>query len=424
MNSEAVEEILKELSEGKIKLHEVDKKVADILKCPDANVATDIRRRNVEIKTGVSLKHTGHYSIDMNKTSHDNLTIGVVQYPVKYVGDLRVNGEYANGEYPIFLAVTEGLLAAGAARAVSVFNEAGGITTRIIKDGMTRDVLIKTSGISDSKKIYNFIRSDEGKKFLKNEFDSQSKHVKLLDIEPFVDGEYLHIRYVASTGAVMGMNAVTELGRYATEALQDYAEKNLNIKFDVLTVSGNMCTDKKPSYIDVLHGRGMSIETEGFIPKDLVKRKFFGDDKNLDECVARVAEVNYAKNDRGSRLAGSFGYNTHVANALAALYLAYGQDVAQIVEGSMARIDIKAREDGLAIHGSFPALELGTYGGETGWGVQKELLTATGVYGEGDDTGITRYKLGEIVAAAATAIDVNLTAVQAAGKLKSTRKKR
>ena len=428
--------LVEKLVTDQLKPHQIssDKKtsrigdVEKILGKKDENVATVLRRDFIERTTGVELRHAGTFSIDMNETSHDGLTIGAAQVPIKYVGKVRVNGEYARGEYPVFFAALEGDLAAGAARGIGTFNKAGGVTTVIKKDGMTRDVLVELENIIEAKKLYKWIESDQGQKFLEERFNSKTEHGRFIEAEPYMHGKHVHIVYRASTGASMGMNILTKFGKEVTDEMMEYVsdpKTGFLEKITLLTPSGNMCTDKKPTHKNFLEGRGMSIEAEANLPIELVKERFFKEDITPEEAAYRLVKVNVEKNERGTRLAGSVAANTHVANALAAIYLAYGQDVAQIVEGSLAVIELELTKDRkyVYVHGSFPVIEIGTYRGETMWGTQKELLKATGVYGEGDDKGTTRFRAGEIFVSAALATDVNLTGNQAAGTHGSTRLK-
>lgn len=402
------------------------------------NEATKIRREWLGVYLdgpeglGMHFEHVASYSIDMNETANDGLTIGVAQVPVKYVGDILVNGEHANSikGYPVFMATLEGYLAAGTSRGIETFNEAGGITTVVKRDGMTRDVLVGLQNINEAKRLYNWLESVAGQEFLEREFNSRTTHGRFVEARPYMDGKHVHIRYRATTGAAMGMNIVTDVGRSVTEALMEEVTRNdLVEEIEIITPSGNMCCDKKAAFINMLEGRGMSVEAEAYLPIELVHSRFFKKAKKYDtplKAAKRLVRVNRQKNERGTRLAGAFSANTHAANPLAGFYIAYGQDVAQIVEGSMAIIELDMTDDDkfVYVHGSFPALELATYMGETKYGTQRELLKATGVWGENDETGETRLRFGEIIAAATTAADVNLTAVQAALELGRTRPKK
>jgi hydroxymethylglutaryl-CoA reductase (NADPH) len=131
-----------------------------------------------------------------------------------------------------------------------------------------------------------------------------------------------------------------------------------------------------------------------------------------------IEQLNYAKNYIGSSLAGSIAHNAHAANVLAASFIAYGQDVAQIVDAVNSVDDVKALENGdLYIAVYLPALEIGTYGGGTHRETAKELLMASGVYGEGDELGKSKYALAELIASGVLAGELNLLAAEAGKEL-------
>lgn len=208
----------------------------------------------------------------------------------------------------------------------------------------------------------------------------------------------------------MGMNMLTIASTSATDKVINELEKK-GIKAKMVSESGNMCVDKKPAGINMIRGRGLSVVAEAIIKKEVLEEYFKVNAKAIEE-------INYAKNYIGSSLAGSLGHNAQVANILAATFIAYGQDVAQIVDGADAIDDVKALENGdLYIAVYLPSLEVGTYGGGTRRETAKELLMASGVYGEGDNEGKTKRALAELIASAALAGELNLLAAEAGEEL-------
>ncbi len=401
------EEIVKMVAEKKIKMHEIDKYAAN------GGEAARIRRKIIEAARGINLVHIANSSIDADDAGQRNIEnfVGATQVPLgKVEDDLRVNGRYAKGDYPILLATTEGKLVAGISRGVAAINEAGGANTVVVNDGMTRDVLLAAKNAGEGQEIAELVKSDEWRAFIADEFSKYTKHGRLVEVRPFVSGRYVHLRFKAFTGAAMGMNMVTiAANATAKEIIKRLEGKGISAM--VIGESGNMCSDKKPAYINVVEGRGVSVIAEAVIPREYIVKK-------LRTTPEAIAELNKAKNLIGSALAGSHGYNGHVANILAAMYIAYGQDVAQIVEGSQAITDASVNDDGsLYISVHIPALEVGTYGGGTARETQKEALMLLGLYGDGDKTGKTRLAFAEVVAATCLAGELNLLAVESSGEL-------
>jgi hydroxymethylglutaryl-CoA reductase (NADPH) len=78
-------------------------------------------------QTGKELKHAGQYSFDPSMLPGNiEHFIGVAQVPIGVAGPLRVNGEYARGEFYIPLATTEGTLVASYNRGMKLLRESGG----------------------------------------------------------------------------------------------------------------------------------------------------------------------------------------------------------------------------------------------------------------------------------------------------------
>ncbi len=407
LEDEQVEEIIEKVGKGEIKLHEIENFTMN-----DSNEAARVRRLFLEKKFGVPLKHIGTHTINFDDAISRNIEnpIGAAQIPLGYAGELKINGDFANGLYPILMATTEGRLVAGIARGIGTFNMAGGVNVSVVKDGMTRDVLVRTQNVKDSAKLINWIKSEDGHSFLAHAFSKTTKHGKLIEVRPYTIGRDVHMRFKATTGAAMGMNMVTIAAKASVDEMVQHIEKELGMNIIVLSESGNLCSDKKPAYINIIEGRGVSVIADATLPREIVLQRFRAEPE-------MIAELNRVKNLQGSALAGSHGFNAHVANILAAMYMAYGQDVAQIVEGSQAITDAAVVDGNLYVSCFLPAIEVGTYGGGTKRETQKEALKLAGLYGEHDSEGKTRLTLAEIIAATCLVGDVNLLAIQAAGEL-------
>jgi hydroxymethylglutaryl-CoA reductase (NADPH) len=211
----------------------------------------------------------------------------------------------------------------------------------------------------------------------------------------------------------MGMNMITIASKSAADAIISKVKKELNLDVKFISESGNMCADKKAAYIDILEGRGVSIIADAVIPRKIVLEEFRTDPET-------IVELNKAKCLQGSILAGSHGFNAHIGNVLAAMFIAHGQDPAQITEGTQAITDAAVVDGNLYVSCFIPALEVGTYGGGTKRETQQEALKLLGVYGEGDNIGKTKLAFAEVIAAACLASDINLHAIEAAKELSET----
>src|SRR5574340_719388 len=121
----------------------------------------DERRRYIEARTGVSLRHVGAYSFEPEVTrgNIENFT-GVAQIPIGFAGPLRVNGEHAHGEFLIPLATTEGSLVASYNRGIKVLNLAGGVTCTVSGDCMQRAPVFVFDSAREAREFASWIEEN------------------------------------------------------------------------------------------------------------------------------------------------------------------------------------------------------------------------------------------------------------------------
>ncbi|WP_297551381.1 hydroxymethylglutaryl-CoA reductase (NADPH) [Thermococcus sp.] len=399
------EELVEKVVNGEIKLHQVEKYT-------DKRTATEVRRKALERKLGVKLEHIGHYSIDPEQVIGRNIEnmIGVVQIPMGVAGPLKINGEYAKGEFYIPLATTEGALVASVNRGCSALTEAGGVKTTLIDDKMTRAPLLKCPDARRAREVAEWVKNNIDY-LQENAVSKVTRHGKLRSVKPFIVGNNLYLRFEFETGDAMGMNMVTIASE---EIMKVIEEKFPDVRY--LALSGNLCVDKKPNATNFILGRGKTVIAEAIIPREIVERK-------LKTTPELIAEVNYRKNLVGSAQAGSYGFNAHFGNIVGAIFLATGQDEAQITEGSHGITLAEVTPEGdLYISITMPSLEIGTVGGGTRVPTQREALSIMGVAGGGEPAGTNAKKFAEIVAGAVLAGELSLLAAIAAKHLAKAHK--
>ncbi len=393
-------EILEKLDSGEIRLFEIEKFT------DSANQATDIRRKYIENKANVELNHISKYSIDMTETSKKNIEnpIGTIQIPVGVAGPLIVNTDDETIETYVPMATTEGALLASVNRGCSVIRKSGGCNVSILANQMTRAPVIKTNSVKDANNLKKWFNEhfDE----IKEVAESTTSHGKLLKIDPVVIvGRFVYPRFVYDTGDSMGMNMVT----IATEEALKLVEKENDI--DVIALSGNFCVDKKASAVNFIEGRGKSVVAEVRVPKEVVE-------KTLKTTTETIVEVNYSKNMIGSAVSGSYGFNAHFANMVAAIFLATGQDPAHVVEGSLGITTAENDNGDLYFSVTLPDLPVATVGGGTRLETATESLNLLGCKGSGM---VNKY--ASIVAGIVLAGELSLIGALSAGHLASAHKK-
>ena len=398
--SERLEEVLERLERGELSLSRLERELGN------ANLAALVRRLFLERRLGVSLSSVASTILDFEELYGRNIEnpIGAVQVPVGVVGPLLVHGEYARGEFYVPLATTEGALVASVNRGVKAVTASGGARVRIVKDYMARAPLFWTPSIEEALRLRDWVL--ENLPAIREHAEQVTRHGRLLEVFPVIVGNMVWLRFHYHTGDAMGMNMATIMSRRAC----DYIEQNYPGEARCMTVSGNLCTDKKPAHINKLLGRGKYVIAEATIKKETAERV-------LKASPRDIHTVNQAKNLLGSATAGSPALNAHAANIIAAIYIATGQDPAQVVESSMATTWTELRGENLYITITLPSLEVGTVGGGTRLPTQRELLALIGAAGGGTPPGTNAKKLAEITAATVLAGELNLLAAQAAKHL-------
>jgi hydroxymethylglutaryl-CoA reductase (NADPH) len=371
----------------------------------DADTAAAARRELLRRETDVDLAAIGSFAFDADEVDPniENLA-GGAQLPLGVAGPLAVSGGSAEDEFYLPLATTEGALVASVNRGCSAITAAGGANARVTKTGMTRAPVFRVEDVREGADVAEWVAENVGA--LREAAESTTSHGELTEVTPYVVGDNVFLRFSYDTKDAMGMNMAT----IATGAAADVVEAETPA--ELVALSGNLCTDKKPAAIDAVEGRGRTVTADVHIPSEVVEDRF-------DTTPAAIEEANTRKNLIGSAKAGSLGFNAHAANVVAAVFLATGQDAAQVVEGANCITTVEAREKELYASVNLASLEVGTVGGGTKLPTQREALDVLGVRGGGDPAGANADALAEVIAAGALAGELSLLAALASRHLSS-----
>ncbi|KYQ88477.1 hydroxymethylglutaryl CoA reductase [Tieghemostelium lacteum] len=331
--------------------------------------------------------------------------IGYIPIPVGVAGPLLLD----NKPVSIPMATTEGCLVASTHRGCKAITKSGGARTVVLQNGMTRAPVLRLPGVIRAGELKQWIENQENFYQIASAFNSTSRFARLKNIKVVVAGRLVYLRFRSSTGDAMGMNMVSKGVEKALEVLQEYFPE-----IEVLSLSGNLCTDKKPSATNWLEGRGKSVVCEATISGDIVRDV-------LKTNVQDLVQLNIDKNLVGSAMAGSIGgFNAHASNIVTALYIATGQDPAQNVESSNCITLMEAVNDGkdLYISVTMPSIEVGTVGGGTFLPAQSACLDLLKVRGANvAKPGANSEQLARVVAGAVMAGELSLMSALAAGHL-------
>ncbi|XP_022901116.1 3-hydroxy-3-methylglutaryl-coenzyme A reductase-like [Onthophagus taurus] len=331
--------------------------------------------------------------------------IGYLPVPIGIVGPLKLDGKLMY----VPMATTEGCLVASTNRGCRALIQ-NGVTSRIVKDGMTRAPVVRFPTLAQASEAMAWMENPDNFTKIKEHFDSSSRYARLTRLHINIAGRQLFIRFEAKTGDAMGMNMVSK----GTEQSLRFVQ-NSYPEMEILSLSGNFCTDKKPAAVNWIEGRGKSVVCEAIVPAAVISTV-------LKTSVKTLVDVNISKNMVGSAMAGSIGgFNAHSANVVTAIYIATGQDPAQNV-GSSNCITLmepcgETGED-LYISCTMPSIEIGTVGGGTILAPQAACLDILNVKGANiANPGENAKQLARIVCATVLAGELSLMSALAAGHL-------
>jgi len=393
-------EIVSQVESGAIRFFNIERDIGDSTRA--VKVRRDYVQKKLDKPGVLDTLQYEHYNYEEVLGQCCENVIGVVQIPVGVAGPIAVDGH----EYFLPMATTEGALVASATRGCKAILESGGASTQVLRDGMTRAPVLSANSAAECAEVARWLEANIDD--VKTAFNSTSNFARLQSVTPFVAGRNIFLRFRATTGDGMGMNMV---GKGTDKALSFLLEKFPHLR--VVALSGNVCTDKKPSAINWIEGRGKSVVAEAVIPRSVVE-------KTLKTTPEAIVEVNIAKNLVGSAIAGSIGgQNAHASNIVTAMYLALGQDPAQNVESSTCMTTMEMTESGdLYAAVSMPSIEVGTIGGGTILSPQSASLRLLGVKGsDAAEPGKNARQLARLIASGVLAGELSLIAALSSGHL-------
>jgi len=359
------------------------------------------RRQFLEQALKIRLDNISRFSFSEDQVSDKNIEnlIGATQIPLGVAGPISIqNSKFKIQNFFVPLATTEGALIASVSRGCKAILESGGVHVEYHNVGVTRAPVFKTSGIKKNVEVKKWI--GENYEQIKRLCESTSSHLKLLKIDSNFAGKNLFIRFSFDSEDAMGMNMAT----IAAEKAIEFIEKDTGII--CLSVSGNYDVDKKASWLNFINGRGKQVWADITLKKEVIAQV-------LRTSSDKICNLILRKILTGSAMAGSMGFNAHYANIIAAIFAATGQDLGQVVEGSLGITSAETLDNGdLYFSVYLPNLMIGTVGGGTNLPTQKEALQIMGIKDSGDTK-----KFAIIIAAAILAGELSLLASQSIGTL-------
>lgn len=322
--------------------------------------------------------------------------IGSVEIPVGIAGPLQINGQHANGIYFIPLATTEGALVASATRGATLISNCGGAYTEVIRKKMNRTPLFIMKHAEEAPFFVEWIKNIFD--IIKRSAESYSNHAKLVEMDTLINGDRVYVEFIYETGDAAGQNMTTVCTWHACQLILKNAASETQFHIDQYYIESNLSSDKKVSQRSLFQQRGTHVKARCLLSAEKIQHYL----KVNPETFLNAAQ--YAK--EGAQCAGMVGFNINLANTIAAIFAATGQDIASVHESSVGIFSLSKTESGqFEASIELPSLVIGTVGGGTHLPAQQDCLNLL------DSNGKNRVTaFAEIIAAACLSLELSTLA--------------
>jgi len=355
------------------------------------------RRAWVEAKTGAALGHVGAHSIPSEEMRGNvENPVGAAQVPLGVAGPLVVEGLHARGSFYVPLATTEGALVRSYERGMAALARAGGATARVYLDENRVSPVFSFDDVADA---YDFaLGLQEEFDSIRAEAEATTRHGRLLRLECQPVGRDCIVNFCYHTADAHGMNMIVK----ATEAACRWIlARSRARRFYVFS---GYSSEKRAAGVLLAGGKGKKVVAGALLPAQVLK-------SYLHTTPERLCDV-WHQTVLGHVQANAVGYNGHYANGLAAVFIACGQDVANVVNSSVGvtNFEVTGRGD-LYASVTLTSLTVATVGGGTQSGTARECLEMLGCAGAG-----RAAKFAEVVAATLLAGELSMGSAIASGE--------
>jgi hydroxymethylglutaryl-CoA reductase (NADPH) len=342
------------------------------------------RREWIELKAGCRLDHVGALSIS-SEEMRGNIEnpIGAAQMPLGIAGPLRVDGTHAQGVFYVPLATTEGALVRSYERGMAALTRAGGVTTRVHLDENRVAPIFCFDDLTDASDFAQ--RLPEDFEAIRTAAEATTRHGKLLRLECHPIGRQVIVNFSYRTADAQGMNMIVKATEQACQWIVDHSQARRFYMFS------GFSSEKRASGSLLVGGKGKHVTAGSLLPKAIVK-------SYLHTTPAQLCDM-WRQTVLGHLQANAIGYNGHYANGLAAIFIACGQDVANIANSAVGITNFEVTGDGdLYASVTLPSLTVATVGGGTALGTSRECLEILGCAGSGHAAKFAEIIAGTILA--------------------------
>ncbi|CAM2949866.1 phosphotransferase [Moritella viscosa] len=319
--------------------------------------------------------------------------IGSVEIPLGVAGPLLIRGKHARGLFNAPMATSEGALIASATRGATALSQAGGVNVRVLGQRMYRAPIFVFSDLSSALFFADWVK-DHYQELVK-QTRQYSNYADLVEVSTELMGRAVHVQFIYETGDAAGQNMTTTCTWQACQWVLDQLKEFENLKLQNFVIDGNTSNDKKVTYHSFLKGRGIRVVAECVLTEDICKKTLKVTPLQL------ITAYHYILN--GAIASGTIGININIANVIAAMFVATGQDIASVHESSIGNLHLELNENNdIYITLQLPSLVVGTVGGGTNLTQQRECLEILGCAGANNS-----HKLAEIITSFCLALDLS-----------------
>jgi hydroxymethylglutaryl-CoA reductase (NADPH) len=316
--------------------------------------------------------------------------VGAVPVPLGLCGPIDVAGQYAQGSFVVPMATLEGTLVASYSRGAKVMNLSGGCEALVFGDSFLRAGQFTTRSLARSAQLIEWCRQHEAE--IRQRVHETSSFISLIDVSYDCVGSTVIVSLRLGTGDAMGSNMASK----AAGALSDFVVEQSGLVEDVIVPYPE---DKKSI---PARQKGKKV-----IARTVLKREPLAaiTRTTLEQLAAFITNFKNLL-----ALHGGYSLNIHAANGMAAMFQAFGQDMAYIGECSQAIVGGRfVGPDSLEVSVTLPTLIIGTVGGGTGLPAFRTTLSMIDCCGPGK-----AKKLAEIMGAVILAGEIGCGAAQCA----------
>ncbi|MEL6653110.1 MAG: phosphotransferase, partial [Bacteroidota bacterium] len=361
-------------------------------------------------KAGLDLQEIPNHGLDPADIQKNiESFIGAIEVPVGIVGPLLYKPQKGKTELVFTGAATlEGALVASMNRGAKAISKSGGFRAVVRHQKMVRAPLFLFAEIGEALQFENWVQNHFAQ--IKAQAQLHSNHADLQEVDSIVMGKATHLKFVYRTGDAAGQNMTTTCTWHAMLWIAEHFQAETRVQILDYVIEGNGSSDKKVSQYSIASGRGIHVVAECVLQESVIRRVLRTSSKAILDCFAPSVAL--------SRVDGMVGYNINVANAIAAIFLATGQDMASVHESSVAILQVEAVEEGLWLSLTLPALVIGSVGGGTHLPKQSEALRLMGCKGSGK---VERF--AELIAGFALSLEISTYAAIVSGEFAKAHEK-